>query len=79
MPKPFFGYAAYKDHVSLFPFSGSFFDNFAADLEPYKRTKGSVHLPLDKVPATLVRKLVKARVAAIPVARPKAAKKSSAR
>jgi uncharacterized protein YdhG (YjbR/CyaY superfamily) len=35
-------------------------------LKPYTRTKSSLHLPFDKpLPATLIRKLVRARVAAM--------------
>jgi uncharacterized protein YdhG (YjbR/CyaY superfamily) len=66
LPKPFFGYAAFKNHLSLLPFSGSFFDSFAKELQPYTRTKGSLHLPLDQpLPTTLIRKLVHARVAGL--------------
>src|ERR1700677_626253 len=39
LPKPFFGYAAFKNHLSVLPFSGSCFDSFAKELEPYSRTK----------------------------------------
>jgi uncharacterized protein YdhG (YjbR/CyaY superfamily) len=67
-PKPFFGYAAFKNHIAVLPFSGSFFDAFAEELEPYSRTKSSLHLPFDKpLPAALIRKLARARVAALPV------------
>src|SRR5580704_11216595 len=45
LPKPFFGYAAFKNHVSVLPFSGSLFDSFAEELTPYSRTKSSLHLP----------------------------------
>jgi uncharacterized protein YdhG (YjbR/CyaY superfamily) len=66
LPKPFFGYAAFKNHLSVLPFSGSFFDSFAKELEPYSRTKSSLHLPLDKpLPAALIRRLVRARVASL--------------
>lgn len=65
-PKPFFGYAAFKEHLSVLPFSGSFFDGFDKELEPYSRTKSSLHLPFDKpLPAALIRKLVRARVATL--------------
>ena len=67
LPKPFFGYAAFKNHVSVLPFSGSLFDSFAEELKPYTRTKSSLHLPFNKpLPAPLIRKLVRARLAAIP-------------
>ncbi len=65
-PKPFFGYAAFKQHLSVLPFSGSLFDSFAEELAPYSRTKSSLHLPFDRpLPATLIRRLVRARVATL--------------
>jgi uncharacterized protein YdhG (YjbR/CyaY superfamily) len=66
LPKPFFGYAAFKNHLSVLPFSGSLFDSFIEELKPYSRTKSSLHLPFDKpLPAALIRKLVRSRIAAI--------------
>jgi uncharacterized protein YdhG (YjbR/CyaY superfamily) len=66
-PKPFFGYAAFKRHIAVLPFSGSLFHNFADDLEPYTRTKSSLHLPFDRpLPAALIQKLVRTRVMALP-------------
>jgi uncharacterized protein YdhG (YjbR/CyaY superfamily) len=66
LPKPFFGYAAFKNHLSVLPFSGSLLDTFAEELQPYSRTKSSLHLPFDKpLPATLIRRLVRARVAVL--------------
>lgn len=66
LSKPFFGYAAFKNHLSVLPFSGSLLDGFAHELAGYSRTKGSRHLPFDKsLPATLIRKLVRARVATL--------------
>jgi uncharacterized protein YdhG (YjbR/CyaY superfamily) len=67
LPKAFFGYAAFKNHLSVLPFSGSLFNGFAEELRPYTHTKSSLHLPFDKpLPATLIRKLVRARLASIP-------------
>ena len=65
-PKPFFGYAAFKRHLSVLPFSGSLLDGFAVELGAYSRTKSSLHLPFDRpLPAALIRRLVRARVAAL--------------
>lgn len=62
--KAFFGYAAFKKHLSVLPFSGSLFNSFTQELEPYSRTKSSLHLPFDKpLPVALIRKLVRARLA----------------
>jgi uncharacterized protein YdhG (YjbR/CyaY superfamily) len=66
LSKPFFGYAAFKGHLSVLPFSGSLLDSFTEELKPYSRSKGSLHLPFDRpLPATLIRRLVRARVAAL--------------
>ncbi len=66
LSKPFFGYAAFKRHLSVLPFSGSFFNSFEEELKPYARTKSSLHLSYDKpLPAQLIRRLVRARVATI--------------
>ena len=67
LSKPFFGYAAFKNHLSVLPFSGSLFNSFTIELKPYTRTKSSLHLPFDQpLPDALIRKLVRSRVAAIP-------------
>ncbi len=71
LPKPFFGYAAFKNHASVLPFSGSLFDSFAEELKPYARTKSSLHLSFDKpLPAPLIRKLVRARLATMTTSTP---------
>ena len=58
------GYAAFKDHCSLFPTSVAVMQRYAAELKEYVMTKGSIHFSLAKpLPATLVRRIVKARLA----------------
>src|ERR1700761_4817380 len=58
LPKPFFGYAAFKNHLSVLPFSGTTFDHFSRELQAYSHTKSSLHLPFDKpLPAALIRDL----------------------
>jgi uncharacterized protein YdhG (YjbR/CyaY superfamily) len=58
------GYAAFKDHCSLFPMSLAVMHRFATELKDYSTTKGSIHFTASKpIPSTLVRKLVKARIA----------------
>ena len=80
LSKPFFGFAAFKSHLSVLPFSGSLFNNFTEELKPYTRTKSSLHLPFDKpLPAALIRKLVRARVAAIHNTAPQGSGKVAAR
>ena len=56
-------FAAFSDHCSLFPTS-SIIEKFKNELKNYFTSKGTIHFPLDKpLPATLVKKMVKARVA----------------
>ena len=56
-------FAAFSDHCSLFP-TASVIDAFKNDLKGYSTSKGTIHFPTDKpLPTTLIKKLVKARVA----------------
>jgi len=58
------GYAAFKAHCSFFPMSGRLVEEFADELKAYKTAKGTIQFAVDKpLPATLVKKMVKARVA----------------
>jgi len=58
------GFAATKKGCSYFPFSGSTLGTLADELEDYDQTKSSLHFdPAAPLPATLVRKLIKARIA----------------
>ena len=57
-------YAAFSDHCSLFPMSLAVMAAFKNELKGLSTSKGTIHFPLDKpLPAALVKKLVKARVA----------------
>lgn len=57
-------FGAFSDHCSLFPGPG-IMEAFKDELKRYSISKGTVQFPLDKpLPATLLRKIVKARVAA---------------
>jgi uncharacterized protein YdhG (YjbR/CyaY superfamily) len=54
-------YDAAKAHLALY---GTIPDGFDADLKPFRRTKGSTHFTPDKpLPAALVKRLVKAKLA----------------
>ncbi|HJX62706.1 MAG TPA: DUF1801 domain-containing protein [Polyangia bacterium] len=58
------GFCSTAKGCSYFPFSGSTMGTLAADLRAYDQTKSSLHFHPDKpLPATLVRKLIKARIA----------------
>ncbi len=56
-------FAAFSNHCSLFPGS-SVIEAFKNELKGFSTSKGTIHFPVDKpLPAALVKKLVKARVA----------------
>lgn len=56
-------YAAFSDHCSLFP-TASVIEQFKDELKGYRVSKGTIHFPVDKpMPATLLKKIVKARLA----------------
>jgi uncharacterized protein YdhG (YjbR/CyaY superfamily) len=60
------GFAAFKDHLSYLPFSGSVLGQLAAELDGYTTTKSSLHFALDRpLPKALVKKLIAVRVAEI--------------
>ena len=57
-------FAAFSDHCSFFPMSAALIEKFKKELEGYSTSKGTIRFPLDKpLPAALVKKLVKARIA----------------
>ncbi len=57
-------YAAFKNHCSFFPMQASLIDAMQDELAGYRTSKGTLQFPVDKpLPAALVRKMVKARVA----------------
>ena len=58
------GYAAFKDHCSFFPMGSSAIEAFKSELKNYQTSKGTIRFPMDKpLPAALVKKMVKARIA----------------
>ena len=60
------GFAAFKDHLSYLPFSGSVLSQFAGELGDYAMTKSSLHFPIDRpLPKPLVRKLISVRMAEV--------------
>lgn len=64
--KPLAYFAAFTNHCSFFPASGAVIDAHKDELKPYSMSKGTIRFPASKpLPATLVRKLVKARIAEI--------------
>jgi uncharacterized protein YdhG (YjbR/CyaY superfamily) len=58
------GFIATAKGCSYFPFSGTTLSTLAQDLRGYEMTKSSLHFdPAEPLPASLVRKLIKARIA----------------
>lgn len=58
------GFAAFKDHCSYLPHSGSVLETLGADLDGYSMSKGALRFPVDQpLPKALVRKLIGARLA----------------
>ena len=58
------GFAAFKNHLSYLPHSGSVIPALTTELRGYSGTKGSLHFAVDRpLPKTLVKKLLTARMA----------------
>jgi uncharacterized protein YdhG (YjbR/CyaY superfamily) len=58
------GYAAFSQHCSLFPMSGAVTEAFRDELKNFKTSKGTIRFPADQpLPAALLKKMVKLRVA----------------
>jgi len=60
------GFAAFKNHLSYLPHSGSVFPELKGELAPYSVTKGSLHFPIDSpLPKSLVERLLGVRIAQV--------------
>lgn len=58
-------FAAFANHCSIFP-TARIIEQFKNDLKSFTISKGTIQFPTDKpLPATLVKKMVKARLAQI--------------
>jgi uncharacterized protein YdhG (YjbR/CyaY superfamily) len=56
------GFAAFKNHLSYLPHSGSVFREFEGELSQYKTSKGALQFPIDTpLPKALVKRLIAAR------------------
>ena len=57
-------FGAFSKHCSLFPMSMSVMEEFEDELKDFHRSKGTIRFPVDKpLPAALVKRLVRARIA----------------
>ena len=64
--KPIAAFAAAAKHCAYYPMSGSVVAALKDELNDYETSKGAIRFQADKpLPATLVRKLLKARLAEI--------------
>ena len=62
--KPLVAFGAAKKHCALYPMSGSVVAAYADELKDYDTSKGTIRFQAEHpLPAALVKKLVKARVA----------------
>ena len=60
----FAGFAAFRDHLSYLPFSGSVLSQLTDELQGYTMTKSALHFAVDQsLPKTLVKKLIAVRLA----------------
>jgi uncharacterized protein YdhG (YjbR/CyaY superfamily) len=58
------GFAAFKDHLSYLPFSGSVLEQFGDELREYTMTKSALHFPVDRpLPKKIVERLIAVRLA----------------
>jgi uncharacterized protein YdhG (YjbR/CyaY superfamily) len=65
------GFAAFQNHLSYLPFSGSVLPQLAEELKGYTMTKSALHFPVDRpLTKTLVRKLLVTRLSELPQAWP---------
>lgn len=60
------GFAAFKNHLSYAPFSGSVLGKLTDELDGYTMTKSALHFPVDRpLPKALVKRLIAVRLAEI--------------
>ena len=69
---PVLGFDGYKNHNSIFPYSGSFNTRLKEELKKYEQTKGSIHFEVDKsIPKPLIKKILDERIKQINILYPK--------
>jgi uncharacterized protein YdhG (YjbR/CyaY superfamily) len=61
------GFAAFKNHCSLFPYSKGVLETLEQELEPFDTSgKGTIRFTAEKpLPASLIKKIVKVRIGEI--------------
>ena len=69
---PVIGFDGFKNHNSIFPYSGSFNARLREELKNYEQTKGSIHFEIEKsIPKVLVKKILDERIKQINAMYPK--------
>jgi uncharacterized protein YdhG (YjbR/CyaY superfamily) len=69
---PVIGFDGFKNHNSIFPYSGSFNERLKKDLEKYEQTKGSIHFEAGMgIPKPLINKILHERIIQINSTYPK--------
>jgi uncharacterized protein YdhG (YjbR/CyaY superfamily) len=67
--KPLVAFGATANHCSFFPMDSTTVEAFADELEDFETSKGTIRFQPDKpLPIALVKKMVKAKIAAIELA-----------
>jgi uncharacterized protein YdhG (YjbR/CyaY superfamily) len=57
------GFAAFKNHLSYLPHSGSVFPELRKEVAPYRTSSGALQFPVDStLPKALVEKLIRVRI-----------------
>jgi uncharacterized protein YdhG (YjbR/CyaY superfamily) len=57
--KPLLGFAAHKNHLGLYPYSGEVIEMLRDELQGYGMSKGAIRLPLDKpIPEKLIARVI---------------------
>jgi uncharacterized protein YdhG (YjbR/CyaY superfamily) len=69
---PVIGFDGYKNHNSIFPYSGSFNSRLKKELEEYEQTKGSIHFGAGQiVPKNLINRILAEKILQINDSYPK--------
>jgi len=69
---PVIGFNGFKNHNSIFPYSGSMNERLKKDLENYEQTKGSIHFEVAKsIPKPLINRIITERIQQINDSYPK--------